>query len=1058
MKFDKYDAQKVEEEILDFWKNQKIMDKLRKKNKDGKKFYFLDGPPYTSGKFHLAHAWNYAHKDMILRYHRSKGCNVWDRNGFDMHGLPTAHKVMDKHGLKTKEDIEKFGLDKFIKECMEFSTSMAKIMVQDLIRIGTTLDVSNPYMPLKNEFIEGQWQLIKKAYEDKNLYYGEKVLTWCQHCETAVAKHECEYENVNEPSIFVKLKVKESSAKNPNEYLVIWTTTPWTIPFNLAVMVNPELDYVRVKVDNEVWILSKALAGVVVSAVAGKKMEILEEFKGDKLEGVAYEHPFNKEISTYAELKKDHPNVHTVIMSKEFVDTTAGSGLVHSAPGSGPEDQEACRPYDIPPFNTLSEDGYFPEGMGKFSGLRAKVDDKEFIQALRDENALIETTQVEHEYPHCWRCHNPVIFRITHQWFFKVDEIKEQIIEDNSEVNWVPDTALHSYESWVKNLKDNSVSRQRFWGTPLPIWECDKKDCEERKVIGDRKDLEIHGGKVPDNLHRPWIDEVELNCKCGSKMHRVPDIIDVWVDAGTASWNCLDNDPELIKEWFPADAILESKEQTRLWFSMLNICSYLRFGKKSFKNVYVHGMLNDIEGKKMSKSLGNIVSPYKLIDKHGADVLRYYMCQNNAGQEINFSWDECVTKSRYLHILWNVHKLLINLAKENDLNPFQLDENLMCELMDSEEKYIISKLNTTIKQVENLFEKYQLDETIEPLEELFLELSRTYIQLVREKGALGSKEDKEVVAYTIAKVLVEQLKMFSIISPFITEAIYLNLQEEFDLPEESIMHFKWPKADDSKINLSIEDEMEQVKLVIQAALNTREKAQLGLRWPVKELVVATRKGATVEAVEKLRNLVKKQVNAKDISVLETLPGVTSTFKADPGKIGSSYGNLLPQIIGKLQQVDIEDLQVSFEKNSYYLMDIEVEGNKQEIRITPEMVIFERNVPELYKETEFKGGLVYLNTERSEELEAEGYARELMRKVQSLRKDAGLEKTDRIVLHLQVPDNWKAALVKFESDIQEKVGAENIEIAAVPAAKKHANVGEFKVKKLEFKASFDKVSD
>ncbi len=325
------------------------------------------------------------------------------------------------------------------------------------------------------------------------------------------------------------------------------------------------------------------------------------------------------------------------------------------------------------------------------------------------------------------------------------------------------------------------------------------------------------------------------------------------------------------------------------------------------------------------------------------------MCQNNAGQDINFSWDECVTKSRHLNILWNVHKLLINLSKENDLNPFKLDDNAMTELMGSEEKYIISKLNTTIKQVGQLFDKFRLDETILHLEDLFLELSRTYIQLVREKSALGSKEDKEVVAFTIAKVMIEQLKMFSIISPFITEAIYLNLQEEFDLPEESISHFAWPKCNESKVSLELEEEIDQVKLVIQAALNTREKAQLRLRWPVKELVVATRKGATVEAVEKLRDLLKKQVNAKDISILETLPGVTSKFKADPGKIGSSYGNLLPSILGKLQQTTVDELQVSFEKDSRYLMKIDVGGNEQEIRITPEMIIFERDVPEQYKE-------------------------------------------------------------------------------------------------------------
>ncbi|MDP3734522.1 MAG: class I tRNA ligase family protein, partial [Nanoarchaeota archaeon] len=461
MKFLNYNHADLEPHIIEYWQAEKIVEKLRKRNKNGQKFYFLDGPPYTSGKFHLAHAWNYALKDIFLRYKRMQGFHVWDRNGFDVHGLPTEHKVMDKHNLKTKEDIQQFGLDKFTEECEKFCLEMSEIMSNDLQRMGITVRITEPYMALSTEFMEGEWALIKKAYEQQRLYYGEKVLTWCQDCETAIAKHECEYKNVTDKSIFVKFPITGKKG----EFLIIWTTTPWTIPFNLAIMAGPDVDYVKVAVDSEKWIIAKALAGLVVQSVAGKKMTVLEEFKGKVLEGVEYIHPFEKHLPQYSQLKKKYQNVHTVILNEQYVDTTAGTGLVHAAPGCGPEDQEACKPYNIPPFNTLTEAGYFPAEMGIFAKKRAKTDDHFFTKALEKENVLLATTFVDHEYPHCWRCHNPVVFRITFQWFFKVEDLREKIIKNNAKVHWNPDTAKHAYESWITNLKDNSISRQRYWGT-----------------------------------------------------------------------------------------------------------------------------------------------------------------------------------------------------------------------------------------------------------------------------------------------------------------------------------------------------------------------------------------------------------------------------------------------------------------------------------------------------------------------------------------------------------------------------------------------------------------
>ncbi|MBR9691428.1 isoleucine--tRNA ligase [Candidatus Woesearchaeota archaeon] len=1043
-----YDSQKIEPEMLKFWDESKIYEKLKKKTAKGDDFYFLDGPPYTSGKVHIGTAWNKSLKDAVLRFKRMSGFNVWDRAGYDMHGLPTAHAVMKKLKINHKDDIPKYGVDKFIKECIKLSVSNMEIMNKDFQRLGVWMDFENAYQSIDPTFIDGEWWLIKKAHENKRLYEGEKVMHWCADCGTALAKHELEYKTISDDSIFLKFKVKDK-----NEYLIIWTTTPWTIPYNLGVMANPEEDYIRAKVGDEIWIVAGKLAGVFIQGVADKKYEVIEQFKGEKLKGLEYIHPLHDELKDiYDGLKKEHPNVHTVVLSKEYVDTTSGSGLVHMAPGCGPEDYEIGRENGIPPFNNLDEIGVFPKEMGRFAGMTAKKDDKKFIDFFEEKGSLIASTPVEHEYAHCWRCKSPVIFRTTKQWFFKIEDLKEKMRKLNKEVFWQPDWAGNrQFDAWLDNLRDNGITRQRYWGCPAPIWRC---GCGEYIVVGSVKELEKLSGGKPKDLHIPWIDEVEIKCECGGVMKRIPDILDVWVDAGTNSWTCLNypTKPEDFERLWPADFILEGKDQIRGWFNLLFVCSMVSMDKPSYKAVYMHGFVNDAQGRKMSKSLGNYILPEEVVGKYGADTLRYYTIGGaNPGLDLNYNFDDMKLKHGHLMVLWNLHKLLVDISKETG-NPAKMDEALIRNMLSVEEKFILSKLNNTIENVTKLFKDYKLNEVPLAIEELFLELSRTYVQLIREKSSVGSKEKKEVVAYTLYKVMIECLKLFAPVAPFISERIYLDLKEEFGLKEESIHLFDWPKADSKMIDNELEGNMKIVGDVIQGILFAREKIQQGLRWPLKEAIVVSSKEDVVKAVGKLGEIIKMQTNVKEVKVQDSLAGIKETVKADYGKIGPDFQAKSAEVIAHISTQSPETVLKHIEKNGKY--EFEVGGEK--IAVTKQHLIITRDVPNPYTESEIKRGLVYINRETDDELEAEGYAREVMRRVQALRKKAGLSKQDKIVLFVKVDEDLLEKMKTWEKQIILKCGADKINISEMKAARKHEFVDKVKIRDYEFEVAFDKV--
>ncbi len=1046
-KNDKYDPHTIEPEILKYWQEQDIYAAAKARNEGKKSWYFLDGPPYTSGSVHLGTAWNKSLKDCVLRYRRMAGFDIWDRAGYDMHGLPTEHATEKKLGIKDKAEIPSFGIGKFTAECRKLALENLYKMNDDFKRLGVWMDFDNAYMSINNSFMEGEWWLVKKAHEKGRLYEGVKAMHWCSHCGTALAKHELEYKAVEEDSIFLKFPI----VGRDKEFLIIWTTTPWTIPYNMGVMVNPGLEYVRAKVGDEVWILAKALAGMVVQAVANKKMEIISEMKGDQLKGIIYTPPFAEELRHhFDELRKTAKKMHCVVMSEEYVDTSAGSGLVHMAPGCGPEDFEVGHKEGIPAFNNLDERGRFPDSMGRLSGLVAKKDDPKIIKMLEESGSLIATTKVEHDYAHCWRCKHPIIYKTTKQWFFKIEDLREKMRELNRSIKWVPDWAGNrQFDSWLENLRDNGITRQRYWGTPLPIWRCEK--CAEYVVVGSIAELKQLAGSVPEDLHIPHIDSVTIKCKCGGTMKRIPDILDVWIDAGTTSWACLDypQRTDLFEKLWPADFILEGKDQIRGWFNLLFVASMLGFEKACYKAVYMHGFVQDSQGRKMSKSLGNYILPEEVISQQGADTFRYY-CIGGClpGIDLNYNPEDVKIKRRNLDVLWNLHKFLIESARALGKNPAEI-KNLKIGI---EEKYILSKLNSTIDKTTELYEGNSLDQVPVMLEEFYLDLSRTYIKLIRDKAATGTDEEKETVLAVIYRCLFEFLKMFSTIAPFISEKIYLNLKQEFSLSEQSISLYHWPKEDTNAMDKRLEAKMEDAKDMITTILNARERCQIGVRWPVKYVVIVSPDESVRYAAKDLAELIKKQANVKRLAVQATFSKIKLLAQPNIGAIGKDFGTHSGQIIGTIATKSAETILKAIEKKGEYAVD--VDGEKYLLK--KEHIEAKRGVPANLVEGEFRHGFIYLDKELDEELLAEGFAREITRRVQELRKNAGLKKPDRIRLCIVVDSKLEKAMANQSASIAEKVGAAEITISSQKPAKEYQHSSKDKIKNKEIEVFFDVV--
>ncbi|MCE4619450.1 MAG: isoleucine--tRNA ligase, partial [Desulfurococcales archaeon] len=755
----RYDQFALEEWVKRFWAENRIYRLVKEKSRRSqRKFFFLDGPPYASAKsIHVGTAWNKVIKDVVLRYRRMKGYNVWDQPGFDTHGLPIEVKVEKMLGVRNKKEIvEKIGVDRFVEECKKFAQENIEGMTENFKEIGVFMDWDNPYVTYKNEYIESGWWLIKRAWEQGLLYQGRRVVHWCPRCETTLADYEVsEYRDLEDPSIYVKFPVKD----RPGESLLIWTTTPWTLPANAFVMAHPDLEYVKVRVNGEVLILAKARLEHVMKEAGVTDYEVIEEFPGRELEGLEYEHPLEDLVPAQKILSK----YHRVVLAPEAVTATEGTGLVHSAPGHGEIDFDInAERVGAPVVSLVDNQGRMTEEAGKYKGLYFRTEANQAIMKdLEEKGALFHKTTIVHRYPVCWRCKTPLVLRATDQWFINVSKLKDKLIEEADKVEWVPGWAKSRFMNLLENVRDWVISRQRFWGIPLPVWRCEK--CGYTHVVGSVRELVEMGGEEPRDLHRPWVDKVTLRCpKCGGEMKRVPDVLDVWFDSGIAFYASLGypRNKEPYESMKPVDFIVEGHDQIRGWFFSLLRSGVIGFGEKPYERVLVHGFALDEHGREMHKSLGNYIEFRELIKKIPRDAVRLWSMQNTIWEDLRFQWKAMEQAWRALNIAWNVYAFASTYMSLDKYDPTkETVEDIPGEWLRLEDKWILSRLEALKQEYYQAMETYKLQEAARRLREFIVEdVSHWYIRLIRRRvWEEADTPDKRAAYATLHRILWEWL-------------------------------------------------------------------------------------------------------------------------------------------------------------------------------------------------------------------------------------------------------------------------------------------------------------
>ena len=1024
-----------EKAVRQFWEQNGIFEKSMKLREGSADYTFYDGPPTANGKPHIGHVLTRVIKDMIPRYRTMKGYHVLRKAGWDTHGLPVEIEVEKLLGLNGKDQIEQYGLEPFIKKCKE-SVWKYKGMWEDFSgTVGYWVDMDDPYITYDDNYIESEWWALKEIWNKGLLYKGFKIVPYCPRCGTPLSSAEVSqgYKTVKERSAVVRFKCKDEDA-----YYLVWTTTPWTLPSNVALCVNPTDTYVKVKcVDGYTYYMAEALLDAVLGKLAEngeKAYEILEKYTGKDLEYKEYEPLFN--CSKRVAEKQGKKGFF--VTCDNYVTMSDGTGIVHIAPAFGEDDANVGKNYDLPFVQLVNGKGELIED-APCSGMFVKKADPEIIRQLKEEGKLFDAPKFEHEYPHCWRCDTPLIYYARESWYIKETAVRDDLLRNNDTVNWIPESiGKGRFGNWLENIQDWAISRNRYWGTPLNIWEC---ECGNLECIGSRAELAEKTGDPETakvELHKPYIDAVTFRCpKCGKEMHRVPEVIDCWFDSGAmpfAQWHYPFENQQLFKTQFPADFISEAIDQTRGWFHSLMAESTLLFNQSPYKNVIVLGHVQDENGQKMSKSKGNAVDPFEALDAHGADAIRWYFYSNSAPWLPNrFSKNAVVEGQRkFMGTLWNTYGFFVLYAEIDGFDPTK--HKLEYGKLQVIDKWVLSKLNTLVKTVDDHLENYRITETARAMEKFVDELSNWYVRRCRERFWAKDCDDDKVAAYmTLYTCLVTFAKLSAPMIPFMAEQIYQNLVVNLDgTAPESVHLCDFPTADETLIDVELEKTMDEAVNIVSLGRACRNAAVIKNRQPLSVMYI----NAPTKLNEFYTDIIKDELNVKAAKFTDDLRAFTTySFKPQLKTLGRKLGKNINAFREYLTSIDGN--AAMDEINATGGLKVTLDG--EELFIEKEDLLIDAAKVEGFESVSDFGVTVVLDTKLTEELIEEGFVREVISKLQTMRKDAGFEVMDRINVTLAVSDKIKNYVINNMAQIKDETLSDSVEFTEPRGFVKEWNV-------------------
>ena len=1025
-----------EKKVEEFWKENHIFEKSMENRKEGETYTFYDGPPTANGKPHIGHVLTRVIKDMIPRYRTMKGYMVPRKAGWDTHGLPVELEVEKKLGLDGKEQIEEYGMEPFIKQCKE-SVWKYKGMWEDFSStVGFWADMEHPYVTYYDDYIESEWWALKEIWNKKLLYKGFKIVPYCPRCGTPLSAQEVSqgYKTVKERSAVVRFKVVGEDA-----YFLAWTTTPWTLPSNVALCVNPDETYCKVKAaDGYTYYMAEALLdkvlGKLVKEEGEKAYEVLETYKGTDLEYKAYEPLFACAGEAAAKQKK---KAHFVTCDN-YVTMSDGTGIVHIAPAFGEDDSRIGRNYELPFVQFVDGQGNLTKET-PYAGVFVKKADPMVLTDLDKEGKLFDAPKFEHDYPHCWRCDTPLIYYARESWFIKMTAVKDDLIRNNNTINWIPESiGKGRFGDWLENVQDWGISRNRYWGTPLNIWQC---ECGHMHSIGSRQELfEMSGDERAKTVefHRPYIDEITLKCpECGGEMHRVPEVIDCWFDSGAmpfAQHHYPFENKELFEQQFPANFISEAVDQTRGWFYSLLAESTLLFNKAPYKNVIVLGHVQDENGQKMSKSKGNAVDPFDALNKYGADAIRWYFYINSAPWLPNRFHGKAVVEGqrKFMSTLWNTYAFFVLYADIDNFDPTKYELNYdQLPVMD---KWLLSRLNTTVQAVDNDLANYKIPEAARALQEFVDEMSNWYVRRSRERfWAKGMEQDKINAYMTLYHALVTIAKTAAPMIPFMTEDIYQNLVRSVDKDAPESIHLcDFPTVNEAWIDKDLEADMKELLEIVVLGRACRNTANIKNRQPIGTMYVKAEKKMS----EFYTDIIADELNVKEVKFADDVESFISySFKPQLRTVGPKYGKLLGGIRQAL--TDINGTAAMNELRTNGVLKLDINGN--DVELTEEDLLIETAQTEGYVSESDGETSVVLDTNLTPELIEEGFVREIISKIQTMRKEAGFEVMDKIVVYAHGNDKIQDVMKTHEDEIKSEVLADEMVLGETDGYVKEWNI-------------------